>query len=99
MDNVNIGAVDYTFTGVVESLATLPDAPDWTVVILPDSVELFGTGRAVKIVGTVDGAPVRTAFMPTGHGGHFLPMSAAVRKRIGKGVGDRVTVHLEQRLS
>lgn len=37
--------------------------------------------------------------MPTGAGGLMLSLNAAVRKRLGKDVGDTVTVRLERRLS
>lgn len=71
----------------------------WSCVEVPGSVDLFGTGKAVKVVGTVDDEPVSVALMPTGAGGHMLSVSAKLRKKIGREVGDDVTVHLTERLT
>ncbi|WP_312179526.1 DUF1905 domain-containing protein [Arthrobacter sp.] len=71
----------------------------WSCVEMPGSTEFFGTGKTVKVVATVDDQPVRAGLMPTGSGGHMLSISAKLRKKIGKDIGDNVTIHLSERLS
>jgi hypothetical protein len=70
----------------------------WPCVEVPGSRELLGTGKAAKVAGTVDGVPVATALLPTGTGGHMLSLNAKLRARLGKDLGDEVTVHLTERL-
>jgi hypothetical protein len=67
-------------------------------VKLPDSSTIFGTKGRVKVAGTIDGHPFRSAFMALGDGTHELPVAAAIRTAIDKTEGDDVNVHLTERL-
>ncbi|MFV0287480.1 MAG: DUF1905 domain-containing protein [Demequina sp.] len=70
----------------------------WSCVEIPDSAELFGTGRSVRVDATVDDVSLsNVGAMVTGRGGHMISLSAKVRKALGKDIGDAVTVVVTQR--
>lgn len=89
-------ALDHTFTAPI---GVTVKGEVWACVEMPGSAEFFGTGRSVRVGLTVDDVPLKDiGMMVTGTGGHMVSLNAAVRRKLGKDVGDTVTVHLERRV-
>lgn len=87
------GPLDHTFTAPIRKNGAFA-----TYLEVDGSVELLGTGRAVKVSGTVDGHPFEATLMPSGAGVHWLPIRAALTRTIGKSTADEVVeVHLTHR--
>ncbi|MGI5191775.1 DUF1905 domain-containing protein [Promicromonospora sp. CA-289599] len=77
-------------------LRVSPEAASWTVFDVPGSRAFFGTGKPVRVTGTIDDHAIAVTLMPIGNGAHVGPVKAATRKVIGKAAGDQVRVTLEK---
>jgi hypothetical protein len=64
-------------------------------VLFPyDVAQEFGSTRAIPVKGAIDGEAYRGSLMKYGQPQHLLGVEKAIRTKIGKGPGDRVTVEL-----
>ncbi len=67
---------------------------NYSVVDLPPALaaDLPFDGPRLRIEGEIDGVPFEAALMPDGGGGHYLMTPSKMLKKLGKTVGDSVTV-------
>jgi hypothetical protein len=87
--------IDKTFHGIIGKDTGKVELP---CVVWPESTAILGTGRAVKVSGTVDGYEFNSALLPTGMGFHMLPIKKAILKAISKKMGDEVEIYIRERL-
>ena len=88
--------LDHTFTA---QIGVDVKGQLWDCVEMPGSADFFGTKLSVRVDATVDDIPLDDiGMMVTGTGGHMISLNAKVRAKLGKGLGDEVTVHLLRRL-
>lgn len=63
----------------------------WTCAIFSGSRDALGTGKAVKVLATIDGESFESSLLPH-KGDHMLAIKKSIQDSIGKGPGDTVTV-------
>lgn len=56
--------------------------------------EVFGTRGHVPVEGSVDGVDLIATLVPSGGGRHRLFLNGEIRREIGKGPGDSVTIEV-----
>ena len=79
-----------TFKAVIEAASR-----GGAFVVVPYDVEATYGQKRVKVKATFDGVSYRGSIVRMGGPDHILPVLKAIRKEIGKGPGDRVTVTVE----
>lgn len=88
--------LDYSFTATI---GVEIKGQTWSCVEMPNSAEFFATKKSVRVDLIVDDVSIPdVGLMVTGRGGHMLSLSAAMRKRLDKDLGDKVVVRLQRRL-
>lgn len=67
----------------------------WACVEVPGAAELFAGKRSKRADIEIDGLTVpNIGFLPTGNGGYMFSLNAALRKKLGKDIGDMVAVRV-----
>jgi hypothetical protein len=72
----------------------------WSAIAVPNSAATFGSLKSLRVDARVDEVLIEDmGLMPTGSGELMLSISAPVRKKLGKDVGDDVHVVILRRLT
>lgn len=72
----------------------------WSAIAVPNSAGVFGSLKSVRVDAKVNDVLVENmGLMPTGSGELMLSVSSALRKKLGKDVGDEVHVVIVRRLT
>lgn len=88
-----------TFEAIIERTLQGGEKYGWTYVIIPVAVaQQINPG--VKVIYRVKGRVGehhcrQVALLPCGEGNYMLPLNAAMRKEIGRGIGEKVQISLE----
>jgi hypothetical protein len=89
--------LDYEFEG---RIGVDVKGDTWSAIEVPKSAEVFGSLRSVRVDARVDDVLIENmGLMPTGSGELMLSISAVMRKKLGKQVGDDVRVAILRRLT
>lgn len=83
----------YKFRAVIEA----GDGGGAFIIVPFDVEKTFGQKR-VKIIATIDGEPYRGTLVRMGSPHHMLLVLKEIREKIGKSIGDDVSVELQQDL-
>lgn len=93
MTSTEDAAAEWTLTAT-STIVVDEHEGGWTYALLPGARAVLGTGRAVKVRGTVDAVPIEATLMPFGGGAHMLPLRRGIVRALGKGAGDSIAVRL-----
>jgi len=68
----------------------------WSYIVVPKEIaKAYGTTYRMQVKGKIDSADYKGSLTHLGDGSYFLPVNAAIRKKIQKEVGESVTVTME----
>jgi hypothetical protein len=88
-----------TFSTTIRKFDKKGEKTGWTYIEIPRAqANRLQPGKKVgyRVKGTLDTHPIqRVALLPMGDGAFILPLNATLRKAIGKGQGEKLTVCLE----